>query len=78
MNTKMGAVTAARIKTNININLNNKKARMRERLSELTKPFNPMEMVARVNAQLRRFIQLLPSGSPLYLETSPVRLSLIL
>ncbi|MFC4304036.1 response regulator transcription factor [Cohnella boryungensis] len=27
----------------------------------MTKPFNPMEMVARVNAQLRRFIQLNPS-----------------
>ncbi|MBH5316375.1 response regulator transcription factor [Paenibacillus sp. GSMTC-2017] len=27
----------------------------------ITKPFNPMEMVARVNAQLRRFIQLNPS-----------------
>lgn len=27
----------------------------------MTKPFNPMELVARVNAQLRRFIQLNPS-----------------
>lgn len=26
----------------------------------MTKPFNPMELVARVNAQLRRFIQLNP------------------
>ncbi|GJM76862.1 DNA-binding response regulator [Paenibacillus macerans] len=28
----------------------------------MTKPFNPMELVARVNAQLRRFIQLNPSA----------------
>jgi glycopeptide antibiotics resistance protein len=36
MNTKMSAVTATGIKTNININLNNRKARKRGRLSELS------------------------------------------
>ncbi|WP_059041487.1 response regulator transcription factor [Paenibacillus rubinfantis] len=35
----------------------------------MTKPFNPMELVARVNAQLRRFIQLNPSVAAAVDET---------